>query len=263
MTCDVCGAGVSHTVTLCQSCVAHIVEALDGIADLWAQLDVVRCRQTTYTTGRIGGRSSHTPLPWVDVTEPEQIIADTLAAWVAEAERDTRSTCRPTTHPTQVTQALWLASKVNWITHLDDGFMLHEEAIHISRLLTGVVDRPAEAQYVGPCSTTTDGCTAELYARPGRDTVQCPTCDTVHVIADRHRELLDAAQDRLETAAVCARAVTVWGEPVRADRIRKWKQRGRITVRGHDTSGAPLYRLGDVIDLAREDVINTAHKRTG
>lgn len=263
MTCDVCGAAVTHTVTLCAACVCNVVEALHGIADLWAELDVVRCRQTTYTTGRVGGRSSHTPLPWVDVTEPEQIIADTLAAWVAEAERDTRSTCRTTTGPTQVAQALWLASKANWISHVDEAHMLHDETTHIARLLTGAVDRPSEARYVGPCSTTPDGCTEELYARPGRDSVQCPACDTVHVIADRHHELLEAAQDRLETAAVCARAVTVWGEPVRADRIRKWKQRGRITVRGHDTSGAPLYRLGDVIDLAREDVINSAHKRTG
>lgn len=266
MNCSVCSAVAADTATLCAACLTQTQDALRRVATLWRQLDIVRCRLTTYTSGRVGGRSSTTPLPWVDVTEAEQVVADTLAAWVADAERATAEACpHSDATPRQAVEALWLSSKANWIRHTEDAFMLHDEAEHIAMLLAVVVDRPADARYVGPCEPDSDpdACTGELYAQPGRDTVICPVCGVARVIADRHAELLDAAQDRLETAAVCARAVTLWGEPVRADRIRKWKERGRITVRGHDTAGSPLYRLGDVIDLAREDTHSHAQRRTG
>ena len=37
--------------------------------------------------------------------------------------------------------------------------------------------------------------------------------------------------------------------PVTPELVRKWKYRGRLVSRGHDTPGSPLYRVGDVVDL--------------
>lgn len=265
MTCLVCTRRTQATTTLCGQCLTQLVTALHSIAELWEELDNVRCRQTKYSRGRVGGRSAHKPLPWVDVTEQESIVSDTLTSWVDEAERcGLPAMPAPIRGPLQVHQAIWLAAQDRWARQYEEAFMLYDEAQHIAQLLAAAVDRPADARYVGPCHTQLEGepCDAELYARPGAAAVICPACDTFHDVATRHEQLLEAAQDRLETAAVCARAVTIWGEPVRADRIRKWKQRGRISVKAHDGAGSPLYRLGDVIDLVREDVVKEGQRST-
>jgi len=71
---------------------------------------------------------------------------------------------------------------------------------------------------------------------------------------DGRREwLLEAAEDRLERAAHIAQAVTDLGSPISADRIRKWAERGRLVPHATDGRGRPLYRVGDVTELLRNE----------
>ncbi len=60
------------------------------------------------------------------------------------------------------------------------------------------------------------------------------------------------ALDHLATAAEIARAMPVlYGTEITVTRIRKWAQRGHLKALDTSRSGHPMYRLGDVRDLAQ------------
>lgn len=119
-------------------------------------------------------------------------------------------------------------------------------------------------QYVGRCSADPDDdngpCEAELYARQDAATVKCQACGTRHDVAARREFMLDQAKDYLVTATEAAGALIEWtgyggSQQGLADRIRKWRDRGRLEVAdvtslsGRDRH---LYRLGDIQDLLIE-----------
>jgi len=72
-------------------------------------------------------------------------------------------------------------------------------------------------------------------------------------MAGRREWLLECAEDRLERASLIARAVSDLGSPISADRIRVWAMRKRLFSHATDGMGRPLYRIGDVMELLRND----------
>ncbi len=107
-------------------------------------------------------------------------------------------------------------------------------------------------------------CSEDLYAAVGDTTVTCRVCGTGYDLALRRAWLLDEAEERWETAAVIARAVTVWSDYARGEnrlveRITRWATYGTsdrplLQVRGHRLERGrdrPLYRVGDVRELVR------------
>ena len=265
--CAVCFRAMTDQATICLHCTEQTTKDLLAIADLWRQLDIVRCRQTRYGE-RVGGKSRETPLPYADVSEAEITVEATLCAWAKDVTEGTGH--EPPPDPGAA--ARWLAGHVHWFRHRDDAALLVDEAHAALVLLTHRIDSPLELHYVGPCGAVTVTtncacdigddcdtdhvlCDADVFAMTGATSATCKSCRTVHDVATRHAQLLAEVADRLESAATCARAVTVWGEPVKADLIRKWRERGKLLPHGHDLGGNPLYRIGDVVDLARAAMI--------
>ena len=153
-----------------------------------------------------------------------------------------------------VSLAAWSTRHVQWLRQQPDGGDIIGDLVAALTRALRAVDRPADRRYAGPCTATTtdaDGlaidCPGELYARHGAPDIECPDCGAVYDVESRRAWLLDQANDRLLPATELARAVDGLGVPVTPSMIRNWRARGRILNRGTDT--APLYRVGDVIDI--------------
>ena len=119
------------------------------------------------------------------------------------------------------------------------------------------VDRPPDLVYLGICSMALkrpDGtpyeCDEDLYAVWGEAHARCPGCKHQHDVKNRQSVLLLAVKDQLATASDIGRGLSGLDVAVTAERIRKWKERKRIVPRGTNLRGFPMYRVGDVIDLA-------------
>ena len=154
------------------------------------------------------------------------------------------------------------------------------ELLDLERRLVRMVDRPADRWYAGKCSAQLTGeqaeergplCPVDLYARAEDGQLHCPYCGAIHDIAARRDFLLEEAKHVLVTATDAAGALIAWTDYVGTesklvDRIRKWRDRGRLEVqdvidlRGKDRH---LYRLGDVQDLLVGDAQNAQSRRIG
>lgn len=158
---------------------------------------------------------------------------------------------------------------------------LLDELLNLERRLARFLDRPPARWYAGPCTAGLQAmeatwlCGAELYANPDKDTITCPECGLSYTVEQRRTWLLAAAEDRLETATTIAQAVTVFGEYDRGEtrlvkRIDRWVRDGRLARRGHTRWGdrtLAVYRVGDVVELVREDIrkatLHRADERSG
>lgn len=129
------------------------------------------------------------------------------------------------------------------------------------------MDRAPDLLYVGPCLAevgTVDvprECGADMYVEIDAPVVTCPACRLEYDVAERRDWLLLEAKDVLAHAEWIGRAVTALGVPVSPSMIRGWKARGRLIVRGVDREDRPLYRVGDVIDVAAQVEAEQERKR--
>lgn len=153
----------------------------------------------------------------------------------------------------------YLARQFRWIIRQDWAPTMADELLDLERRLARMVDRPADRRYAGKCSALTmDGrCEAELYARMDSGRVTCPRCKAEHDVTERRDILLSEAKHYLVTATEAAGALMAWtdyegSEDKLIDRIRKWRDRGKLDVadvtslHGRDRH---LYLLGDIQDL--------------
>lgn len=133
--------------------------------------------------------------------------------------------------------------------HPDAGIAVHE----ITRAATRAqraIDRPPDLAYLGTCET----CHTGIYATPYASWAAC-ACGAKYEVAARRTQLLILAQDILGTAAEISRALTSLGRPVTPSAITRWVQAGRLTYRGHDSTGRRLLRLGDIAELAAQRTV--------
>lgn len=160
--------------------------------------------------------------------------------------------------------AAYLLERVNVIEGRDEAGRFHADILRAVRKLEQIVDQPAEMLAAGRCGAELPGgmaCRRDLYADTEQPFVTCPKCRTRWPVAERRARLLASAEDALENAATIATALTRLDHPVTADRIYKWKERGRLVQHGTDRRGAPLYRLGDVVDLLAADMQKAEERR--
>lgn len=149
--------------------------------------------------------------------------------------------------------ARWLRSWVPWLRmHPAAAEFVAEmdEAVGKARW---VVDSTRERVFVGVC------CGARVYAPTGRPTTGCPACGASFDVAEQRGLMVDALTDQLAHAGLIGRALESLGVQVTPDAIRKWAERGRLLAHGRDEKNRPLYRVGDVIDLAAQ----AAERRRG
>lgn len=193
-------------------------------------------------------------------------------ARAAQAAANRHALVTPSSTPAA---AQLLLDRLDWLrTQPFAGDAFRELHKTVSRVVH-VVDRPVEASFAGLCPAGYDpndndsvACATQLYGPQGAAQVECPECKTLW----RRDQLVPyfeaIARDWLATATEISRALPAFGVELRATpgRIRKWKQRGRLVVRGRAVVGErtlpdgstepiehPTYRVGDVQELLRED----------
>lgn len=284
--CQACTLRPVNGASLCAPCVKTLRHALANVAIYWCDLDTLHTRQVRLGDGN-GGRSGEDRLP-IDLRfvhgRGDRIQAETknaVSTWtryvlehVPEVTGPVCSTClhlscaaiRKTRAPRDNVPACceFLARWLDWFRVSDVGGEVYKDILAVEKQLVGLVNRPADRWFAGICSAPTDEgeCQVELYATPGRSTIACRGCETVHDVAQRRAHLLAAAEEYELTVPELARAITTLaddydGTPgTLAKRIHKWGDRNRITPVRHDLVDGrkrPLYRIRDVLDLLAED----------
>lgn len=253
---------------LCREDTATLLADLTEIGEsLFPDLELQFRRGARYSTARAGS-SGEAPVSFNEKARGEIVnLTVVVLTWQEHLAEHLRDDTRPYS---PVAAAVWM-----WTTIRDRGIAAWDQAGAMADAIASAVsaahraiDRPADRWYAGRCSAeypTADDvmveCPQELYANTESGTVRCPRCRTTHVVSDRRRILLDAAEDMLLTAAEAARAVVVWtdyerGENKLVQRISKWRERGRIEQRGvvAEAGGQrPLYRLRDILNLLGEE----------
>lgn len=249
-TVDGCDRPVSDAY-VCGACLSKLEIALADVRWLDDQLDVVLTRQTARSAGgRVSGDREH-PLPYDQrASSARWVLTNTVTTWARVVDEEEPRANIPMLAGLYV-QAAWLASWSGFFRTHQAGHEAVEELTAAVSQARRVVDIRPERWYAGPC----DECATDLYARAGAARVVCPNeaCAHEYDAMDRRGTLLAAAEDRLANAALIARAVTVLGRPVDDAKIRQWAARGRIVAKSTDHKGRPLYRVGDVLDLAADD----------
>lgn len=258
-----CGRPIGDQAYLCKRCTTVLAEALGDIGALAEDLDITRTRQSR-TGGPASGvtsRDRERPLPWDErASEATVALRTTVTTWVqlVTTERGTR--------PPGVSlerMSRFLLGQLEWLRHHAGAQQAQTDLVAAVWHAQHVIDRRADRLYVGPCDTTgewhqaEDGwtgdligpCNTDLYAKPGEPKATCDRCGHTWDVAGRRGYLLDAAQDRLVTASDLSRFLSVYGQPIEAERIWKWRERGHLSTKGTDVSGRPLYRVGDAIAL--------------
>lgn len=225
---------------------AGITDRDTGILCLLDELDLQMSRQARMGS-RYGGRSAETPIPFDPrAAKAHSALADVLTLWA----RHYGATGDALGGPRR--SAIWLKGRLPDIMTSADVEVMHSDLDRASLWAVSIIDRVEAKDYIGVCSTvTTQGlCSVELYAPKDAAALRCPGCDAAHDVKGRRFIMLDAARDLRFNATDLARITCIYGGRVTPDHIYKWKHRGRLIPRTINMEGQPLYRLGDVLELA-------------
>ncbi len=257
---DRCDRPRPGNVSICGACESDLTIALAQIPDLAEQLEITLTRQTSKGSG--GG--SETPLPYGQpASEAAWVLRNALHGWVRILldghTRPAGPRCESCGH--------WTCGLIAYLTEPDDTIesmgawllkriksLLRQPAIEEAvdeitdavRAAWRVVDRPADSLFAGKCAT----CQAGLYARAGAVRVRCRECGTGYDVAAQWEAMRAQIEDQLLYSVVMGAVLRQLGVRVSDSTIRYWAQKGRIVAHGTDRSGRPIYRVGDVLDVA-------------
>jgi hypothetical protein len=270
--CPRCDRPIHDQAYICGPCGSRLAKDLAAVVAIAGEAWTTIARQAANGAG--SGRSAEKPLPFsweaADATDSASNVLITWARHIAEergipwmpppsvqgplcANRACRgcasiAASRRRLHPMSWI-ARWLREQLDWLRHRREATEAFDELHDACRLLVRTVDRPPVRWYAGPC----DGCTLDLYAMPGAAKVRCRECGTDHDAEARKMWLLECAEDLLAHAALVAKALTALGYPVAEATVRSYAHRGRILEKGRDEQARALYRVGDVLELVRDN----------
>lgn len=153
--------------------------------------------------------------------------------------------------------AAQLAAMAEWLLARLDRLRRHPRAVAMCDEITAavrrgrrVLDPSAVVEYAGECEL----CGGALFARAGGDDALCQKCErVVNDAPARRAALLEEAATGLATRDDILDALpTSYGLVVNDQVFRGWVRRGRLAQRGVAPDGTPLWRLGEVLQLARD-----------
>lgn len=263
--CGICGAQC-HNAYLCNECEVKLSELViragltqsnpfhPPVLCILDELDLQMSRQSR-AAPRYGGRSAETPIPFDSrAAKAHATLSDLLTTWARRYHAPTTALAGPRR------SADWLRFHVPMIAltpHAESMFVDLEQA---SAYAIGIIDNPESKDYIGICSSLIDGkfCNVDLYAVQGMESLTCPHCGTVHDVGGRRETMFNAADDLLLNGIDIARIAGVMGVRITAAGVYRWRFRGRLIPRGTNAEGHPLYRLGDVLELARASPLRIA-----
>jgi hypothetical protein len=248
---------------LCRGCLDALKAELRSVAWLVEQLGVTLTRQARVGQ-RNGPRSAETPLPFhLRASVDLETLRDGLGMW-ALAVAEQRGILLES-DPTPAAFASWLLRHPNDVAQHPDAAELHGDVLAMTEAARRTIDLPPQKHFVGPC----DDCGEDLYCGPAAKVVACRTegCEFSAEVESRRIWLLEAAVDQLRTAAELSRELP-WIGGVTIDRklINQWAVRGRITKflpHPRDPHGRARFRLGEVLERARETVMERSARVAG
>ena len=240
---------------VCKICVQQLSRDLGDVPALIDDLHITLTRQDVLG-GSSGRRAAETSLPWKDTaSEALWVLTNVVMSWTREIQD-------PDTIPfpdAPIAGARWLLSNVRHAAgHKDAGQLVDEIASAVARAYE-VIDRPPALLLAGQCGN--DGCEEYLYAKPEAKTTKCRACETVHEVEERRQWLVAYASEMQLPAALCLSWVRLlMGKTIPRGTWDRWVHYGRqpqagrrgLHVAAVDHSGNPLYRFGDVRDLAAD-----------
>jgi hypothetical protein len=172
----------------------------------------------------------------------------------------------------------WLHGHLDWLAHRPEVGEAFSDFAASARALRGVVRGPAEQRYLGPCGAPRIAvdldvaaehgihpanaalglapCDGDVYGRAGGDKGTCRTCGAQVDQGERLIWLDDVRRDWLFTAKDIAEAYEI-----NVKTIRSWHNRGLLVSHSHDPDGAPLHKIGEVLDLAAGDAARREEAR--
>lgn len=257
------GCGRPTHDMLCAGCLGELVAALRELVDdgqggrgLLAELGITLTRQHVVGGGAgVSVPAAEQPLPYHETaSEIGWVLANTISTWARDVAEQ-----NPHLHPPVGSTA----AAVAWLTGLPRLLAAHpaademwDEVTHVVARVRRVVDRPPERIYAGPCGAG-DACADHLYAYPGQSIARCATCGAEHDVAERREWMIRYAADLRVTATVALGwARLLLDKTIPRGTWDSWTSRRRLLAHGTDARGHPVYRFGDVRDLALAHVSN-------
>ena len=246
--CPVCQAPAptTHICWACAKRITHLLALLDeDLQQLYQQLD-----PTGHQPGSGTSKSADPPLP-INLRAATTLddVRTVLVGWTREScEHENRWP-----HDDSETAMLLRLKQTRWQTHPAADELLDELEYTHTQVLAAI-DNPPERRYLGPCGADLgdeNECLGDVIARGNREPT-CADCGAQHDLGARMAWIVDVTADHLVTAADAAGALSAWGQRITADLIRLWAHRGRILAHGTNRRGRPVYRFGDIRDLAAD-----------
>ena len=291
--CEICETPMrADTAYVCSVCAGRLTKDLTRAVDLLGELELTITRQAV--TGQGSARAgSEQRLPFdAAAALVAQTVANTVLTWVRlvceergetvpeRSGRHSRTTigprCRPVgTCPHEVcadarayelahieehplaSAVRFLASRVEWLRHQRFAGEAVADLSSAASILRRAVDRYGDRSYLGPCGYDdgTGECGSDLYVRTGAAYATCRDCGSQWDVAALRRWLLAAVEDALAPAHVIARGLSALGEDVKYGSLTGWASKGQLLAHPPlPGTRAPLYRVGDVLDLVARTV---------
>ena len=173
---------------------------------------------------------------------------------------------RPTALETLRLAARWLVRNIDLVRRDVEAVLAHDEITAAIDQAEGACGAPPLRLFVGPCDHPVGYgepdehghrvpilCGEDLYARPDFQAVTCPRCETLHSdMAARWDRALTRVRLYPASAALIAQHIgALFGTVIDRKTINQWHHRRKIEPVDHDDDGAPRFRIGAVLDLAR------------
>lgn len=243
--CGGCHRPTGDGTRLCAACTAHLRGLLGTVRELADDLVVTRTKQD-----RIGGGEARVtgtvekPLGFrPGAMEAADILTATLRVWASMIV----GLDRLSLGDDAAALAATLLAEIDTVRRHDDAGIFLGELMYAVKMSRSAVDRPPGKTYAGPC----DQCKVDLYARMGASTIICVNCRTRYSTEARRSWLLESLRDHVATPAEIALGIgELHGEKINRKTINQWHHRNRLVPAGFTPGGEPMFRIGDVLELA-------------
>lgn len=256
-----CGAETADGVWLCTTCAEVFEYRLAEVDAVLTELAHAVPRLTltaTYGDRTPGVRAQHAPAP---VNVDAVSAMDALHRWLmGTALRLAEVTRTPLTGRTPERLASYLISGLPRLRSLSWVVDLHPALDALLKDCERVTFEAVPRVFAGTCAE----CETDLYAAKGDHEARCRTCGATYEVLKWRAHAQTAKDYYIGSPADLSRKLSApeYGIEVTADQIRKWGTRGKLqrTNPEADDNGlylAPVYRLGDVLDL-----IQARHHKT-
>lgn len=255
--CQRCARPTGDGARLCMACHDTLTVDLRQVRELIADLLVTRTKQDAINSrqARVSG-SRERPLgfrPGAMVAADElaavlRFWARTMAAaWAQRMSVRVQWDVEPLIVPDDAEGcATWLLRHPHTIRLTDGAADMVDQIGYAIGKARRTTDRAPEKVYAGRCE-----CGVDLYARENAAEIVCQECRRHFRTADRRSAMLDALREHIATAADIANgAGELFGRPLNRKTINQWHTRDRLLARRYTAGGDPMFRIGDVLDLA-------------